>query len=263
MHGPVRPTQVVFASQHPVNPLELRELLPAIRNISWGISIESIPVADQHKQGLGCEWIEQVPTVEPKWRRADEVLLGVIGRTGRIEVRTCEILGVAVAHHRGLNTIVSGQQQHGESAAARLPGGRQPPGIRQAVGSEIVEGADRIPNLVPTGRLTHEEHLSSRHVVLINRGAQPRADTMDVRIVDSFALTDRIERQHQIPELSQALAESLIGPGRLPVQRVAHLEQHTRKRRCRTGRNIEIRGNEQPRPALIEDFIHAVSGPFE
>jgi hypothetical protein len=128
---------------------------------------------------------------------------------------------------------------------------------------EVVEAAHGVPDLQPRAGISHQQHLLARYGVLVVGRAQARARARGVRIVDALALAHGIEGQHQVAQLHQALAASLVGIGGLPVEGVAHLEEDTRIRRLTRRGHIEVSRNVELRPALVDDFFDAVAGALE
>jgi len=94
--------------------------------------------------------------------------------------------------------------------------------------------------------------------VFVIRRSQPGLRARIVRVVDAFALTHRIEAQHQESELYQPLAAALVGVGRFAVGGMAHLEEDRGVGRCTGSRYIEQRRDVKARAALIDKLFDAI-----
>src|SRR5258707_324834 len=92
---------------------------------------------------------------------------------------------------------------------------------------------------------------------------QPGPVVIGAGIINALSLSDGIEAQDQVSQLSEGLAAELIGVSGLAVARMAHLEQDSGKWRLKRERNVEIRRYMQIGLALIEDLLDAVAVAIE
>src|SRR6266566_984357 len=127
------------------------------------------------------------------------------------------------------------------------------------MGRQIVETANRIPNLKPRTGVAPKQHLPARQRMLLIGGPQTGGSQRWIGVVDAFALSHRIEGQHQVSEPRQALTAALVGVRRFAVAAVAHLKQNARIRRLTSGGNVQVRRNMKLRDTFVEQLLEAIS----
>ncbi len=119
------PTQMLGMAEKLVDSRELLILLAPIIQIARRIRSEEIVSADFDQQGLRSDRIQQIPAIKTNRAGTDEILLGIVGRTGRIEICARQVFGVAGGNSRRAQAVVYAGQEHGKRSAAGLPGGSQ------------------------------------------------------------------------------------------------------------------------------------------
>ncbi len=128
---------------------------------------------------------------------------------------------------------------------------------------QIIQTANRVPNLKSRSGISQQQELLSRDIVLVGRGTEPRVRTGRIGISDPFALAHRIECENQITEPGETLAALLITRVAFPRIRVAHLKENSRIGRLAGGRNIQIGADEQARAALVDELLQPIAGALE
>ena len=226
------------------------------------VSAEGIALAHHDEEGLGSDRVEEIPTVESGGRGGNEVLFGIVGGAGWIEIRTGEILRDGAGDDGGGEAVIDCGEQHCGGAAARLSGGTDTFGIDQGMGRQIVETANRIPSLQAGAGDAFEEHLTARETMLFIR-ADAAEGGLVARIVSAFALTHGFNCEHEITELGQVLAATLVGWVALSIQGVAHLVEYARIGGAGQCGDVEIGGDVEVGLAFVDYTLEAIAGPFE
>lgn len=78
-----------------------------------------------------------------------------------------------------------------------------------------------------------------------------------------LALADGVEDEHDVAHAGETLAERLVRGFGLAVVRVTAGANHTRPQPLRPLRQVQVRGDEEPGPALEDHFLDGVSVAFE
>src|SRR5206468_9298562 len=120
------PGNTVAAPHGLVNFPQLLKLFPSTCNVVRRVSAEKVLIAHQDQERLGSERVEQVPSIETNRAGTNEVLLGVIGRPWRVEVRAGHVLGVRALDGCGSRAVVQAGAANRGGTSARLSGRSEP-----------------------------------------------------------------------------------------------------------------------------------------
>ena len=255
--------QPAGGAHHGISPRQLLKLLPPAGLIRRRVGAEEVAGAGGDQQRLRRHRPEKVPAVEPERAGAGEILLGIVGGAGREERMSGEVLGVSRADHGRGQPVVGARQHHGEGAAAGLPGGAQLSRVHLRMRGQHVQAAYGVPQLHARGGLAHQQHLPPGNRVLVIGGRQPRQPAALDGVRRALALPHGVEGQHDVAELREPLAASLVVRIPFAVVAVPHLKQNARVGRPALLRKVEIRRDDETRARLVDQLLDAVGGALE
>ena len=129
-----RPIQTLLFPEHAIRLTEVTVLFETVLHVVRRVDAKEILRAGQDEQRARRERPQQIPAIESGRPCANEILLRIVHRSGRVKVRAGDVLRVARRHNCGGEAIIHGGQYRGQSAAARLSRGREPLRIHQRMG---------------------------------------------------------------------------------------------------------------------------------
>ena len=105
---------------------------------------------DRDEQRLRREGIEQVGPIDAARESGHDVLLRIVRRSGRLDVRLGEVLGVALGDHGDADAAVERREKLRHGGAAGLAATADPLGIDLRAGQQVVDPADAVPRAEET-----------------------------------------------------------------------------------------------------------------
>lgn len=144
-----------------------------------------------------------------------------------------------------------------------MAGGGEAARVNLGVRGQDIQAAHGVPKERARGGLAHEEHLAAGHGVLLGGGAEAGEPTVGPGVVDTLALADGVECEHDVAELNESLAAALVEGVAFAVGAVAHLKEDAGIRRCAALGQVEIGGDEKARAALIDDLLDGVPAAIQ
>src|SRR6476661_3265242 len=127
---------------------------------------------------------------------------------------------------------------------------------------QIVERANSIPGPPCAKKFADEKLLITGPQMLANAVAMAGFEIL-IQVLQAFALTNRIENEHDIAQAGEALGETLIAIDGFARCRVAATADYARQGQLAVRGNIQVGRDWKIRPALEDDFFDLVRVTFD
>ena len=214
----------------------------------------------RHEQRLRREGVQQVRAIDPVRERRHDVLLRIVGRTGRLDVSMRHVLGVALRHDGDADATVERRQELRQRSAARLSAAADPFGIDFCARQQEVDPADAVPHAEQT-EVGAEQNKTASGILVLARSATADRRPAGVCswVLDALALSKRVVGQDHVTLARQIREQLLIAWPRLAVRRMAEWPEDRRMASSR-GRQIEVRGDVESWPAFEGQLLDAIAG---
>src|SRR5262245_35110832 len=173
-----------------------------------------------------------------------------------------EVLGVALRDDGDANPAVERGQELRQRSAAGLPAAADPFGIDFGAREQVVDPANAVPDAKQTEVGAEQDQAASGIFMLARPAAEGRLASAGSRILDAFALPERVVRQDRVSLAREIRKQFLIARPRLAVCRMSERSQDRRMASLRR-RQIEIRGDVELRPAFEHDLLDAITAPLD
>ena len=129
---------------------------------------------DRHQQRLRRERVEQVGPIDSASQRRHDVLLGIVSRSGRLDVGVREVLGVALGDDGDADAAVERRQELRQRPAARLAAAADPFGVDFRARQQVVDPADAVPRAEQAEVGAEQNQAASGVFVLARSAARSR-----------------------------------------------------------------------------------------
>ena len=135
----------VAGAQDSVRTLVLVDEIQRAGYVFGRIGVPGIVERDPDQQRPGRERIQQIRPIDPAGERRHDVLLRIVGRPGRLDVRLREILGIAHRDDGGADAAVERREELCQGRAAGLAAAADALRIDFRARQQVVDPADAVP----------------------------------------------------------------------------------------------------------------------
>src|SRR6185437_8673363 len=105
---------------------------------------------DRNEERLRRERIQKIRSIEPARQAGHDVLLRIVCRSGWLDVRLREVLGVALGNDGDANAAVERREKLRHGRAAGLAAAADPFRIDLGAGQQVVDAANAVPRAEET-----------------------------------------------------------------------------------------------------------------
>src|SRR2546428_5290736 len=150
-----------------------------------------------------------------------DVLLRIVGRTGRLDVGMRQVLGVALRDDGDTNTAVERRQKLRQRSTAGLPAATDPLGVHFRARQQEVDSTDAIPDTEQT-EVGAQQNQAASGIFMLARSASAdrRLAGAAAWVLDAFALSERVVREDHVALARQIREQLLVARPSLAVRRM-------------------------------------------
>ena len=263
LHGRGLKRHTIARAEQSVHALVFVEEIERARHVLRRVRVTGVVQRDGHEQRLRRERVEQIRPIDAASERRHDILLGIVGRSRRLDVVLREVLGVALGNHGDLDAAVERREKLRQRSAARLAAAADPFGIDFRAREQVVDSADAVPGAKEAEVRAEQDEAAPRVLVLGgSSAADRRLAGARSRILDALALSERVVGEHHVAFARQVREQLLVAGPRLAIRRMS---ERSENRRTPPGpdRHVEIRRDVQARPALEHQLLDAIARPLE